>query len=443
MPLAVSRRPPGARLLVLSLLGALVLLALPSRADVLTTTDGLVLEGGTSRDEGGNWVIETSDGRVVLPAARVAGVRAGDGVRTRLDLRCRALAATDADGWYRLALEAEAAGLADLVREAHEHVVALRPDHAASRRALGQEKVDGEWVSVEAARRRRGLVLYEGRWMLPAEVEAVAREEQGDTVRPPADGAHTREAIRTWATAGEALRRAAQRALARVPRERRLRAARVTLYDADPKVRAISARLLGELGDESALRPLVFSGARDVNADVRREAVLAAASFGHDDVAIPYVRALGSKNLRLVANAAEALAAIDDPRALGFIVKRLTSHGSSARCFIAFLNQVSYVRDYDVEIAQASNIANPDIATILDGVILDVRVLDATYTKTWVEPLLVEAASSLAGRRFVDREGVLAWYAEAKDTLEVFPHAPAKRAPRKRPGRGIGAPAIR
>ena len=196
-------------------------------------------------------------------------------------------------------------------------------------------------------------------------------------------------------------------------------------------------------GDEAALRPLVFSGARDLDRDVRREAVLAAASFGHDDTAIPFVRALGSKNLRLAANAAVALAALGDQRAMAYVVKRLTSHGHSSRAFVSFLNQVSYVRDYDVEIAQASNIANPDVATILDGVILDVRVLDASYTRTWIEPVLVNAAGQLAGRSFANRGEVLAWYAENQDAFGDFPEKPGERAKRRKQGTVLGAPMTR
>ena len=43
------------------------------------------------------------------------------------------------------------------------------------------------------------------------------------------------------------------------------------------------------------------------------------------------------------------------------------------RATISVLNQVAYVADYEVEIAQASNIANPVIQTIQDGIVLDVR----------------------------------------------------------------------
>lgn len=422
----------------LSILPLLLLLSGFAAADVLTTNDGLRLEGKVTKDEAGNYVVEAASGVVVLAADRVAGVEAGKGPRARLEKRRLALAEDDAAGFYRLALEAEAAGLTDVAWEAYAVVIGLEPDHAAARRAIGHERHDGRWMSAEAAHRKRGLVLFEGRWMLPAEVEAAVRADvAAPTVRTPSDDARTRSVLRTWATADAPLARAARTALADVPAERRVRAALGTLYDPDPRVRSASARLLGEVGDEVALRPLVFSAARDLDTDVRREAVLAAASFGHDDTAIPFIRALGSENLRLVGNAAEALANLGDRRALAFVVKRLTSHGSSARAFVSFLNQVSYVRDYDVEIAQASNIANPDVAVIQDGVVLDVRVIDAGYTKTWIEPLLVGAASRLAGREFASRADVLAWYAENSESLPEYPSKTPGR--RKRQGKVIGA----
>ena len=51
---------------------------------------------------------------------------------------------------------------------------------------------------------------------------------------------------------------------------------------------------------------------------------------------------------------------------------RITVYNTQ-RANVSILNQVSYVQDYEVEIAQASNIANPVIQTIQDGVVLDVR----------------------------------------------------------------------
>ena len=51
---------------------------------------------------------------------------------------------------------------------------------------------------------------------------------------------------------------------------------------------------------------------------------------------------------------------------------RITVH-NTARANLSVLNQVAYVQDFDVEIAQAASIADPIIAVIQDGVILDVR----------------------------------------------------------------------
>ena len=46
---------------------------------------------------------------------------------------------------------------------------------------------------------------------------------------------------------------------------------------------------------------------------------------------------------------------------------------NTARSNLTVLNQVAYVQDYDVEIAQAASIADPIINVVEDGVILDVR----------------------------------------------------------------------
>mgnify|MGYP002528065877 CR=1 FL=1 len=51
---------------------------------------------------------------------------------------------------------------------------------------------------------------------------------------------------------------------------------------------------------------------------------------------------------------------------------RITVHNTS-RAHLSVLNQVAYIKDFDVEIAQAASIADPIIEVIQDGVILDVR----------------------------------------------------------------------
>ncbi len=422
----IDRRP------ILSLLASLCL-ALPAadaaRADVVTTKDGIVLEGAVAKQADGTLVVATENGAVRLAADAVASVKAGDGPRTQALRAAAAVKPGDVEGHYRLALQFEASGLADLARRELEAVVAAEPDHAAARRALSHERVEGRWVSADEAKRHHGLVLFGGKWMLPEEAEAAA------SAAPPAVPAAVQDgtlakAMRVAATGEPALAGAATLAVAKAPREDRLAVATGLLYDRDPKVRSWAAGRLAEVGDESSLRPLILSGLRDADPDVRRSAVLAAAAFGNDDVAVPYVRELFSKNPGMVVNAANALGTLGDDRAIVYLVKRIVSHGSSTRNYVAFLNKISYIRDYEVEIAQASNIANPVIGEVVEGIVLDAKVIDVAMDRTIVESVLVGALNALAGTSLRSREDVAAWFAENGDRLRDFAPTPSPRKTR-------------
>ncbi|MCA9316362.1 MAG: HEAT repeat domain-containing protein [Planctomycetes bacterium] len=418
--------------------GALTSLA---AADVVTTRDGLRVEGQASRLEDGRWRVATPDGEVFLRADDVVAVVEGAAPRARIEERLEGLAADDVAGHYKLALEATAEGQADLARRSLERVLVLDPDHRAARRALGFERVGERWLTHDEACLERGLVLFDGSWRLPAEVEKVSRATR--TLDAGArDGRVTR--LLAQLTDGDAaLSRAVRLRLASLEHRELLDGALEALYDRRPAVRRVAAQALAELGDEAALRRLLFSAVRDADADVRHEAVEAARSFGHPDAAVPLVKALASENEAIVAHAAQALGELGDHRAISYLVKRMVSGGDSPRSFVAFLNEISYVRDYDVEIAQASNIANPDVATLREGVILDADVLGTVMTRTWIEPIIVDAVGKLAGRQFANAEEVRAWYLAHKDELPRFESSAKSRAPhRPQRGRILGAPLL-
>lgn len=66
---------------------------------------------------------------------------------------------------------------------------------------------------------------------------------------------------------------------------------------------------------------------------------------------------------------------------------------NTARSNLAVMNQVAYVQDFDVEIAQAASIADPLIAVVEDGVILDVRPVvsaDRRFLTLEVRPTVAE-----------------------------------------------------
>jgi len=66
---------------------------------------------------------------------------------------------------------------------------------------------------------------------------------------------------------------------------------------------------------------------------------------------------------------------------------------NTARSNLAVMNQVAYVKDFDVEIAQAASIADPIIGVVEDGVILDVRPVvsaDRRFVTLEVRPTVAE-----------------------------------------------------
>jgi hypothetical protein len=91
-----------------------------------------------------------------------------------------ALAPRDALGWARLARWAADHDLATPAREAWEHVLDLDPGHPEANAALGRRLVNGQWMAEDDALRAQGYVPYDGRWVTPAEHEALVQERVAD-----------------------------------------------------------------------------------------------------------------------------------------------------------------------------------------------------------------------------------------------------------------------
>ena len=413
----MTRTPAFSAALSLVLLS----LAVTSRADVVTTKDGLVLEGKATKTAAGEVVVTTDHEEVRLPAGSVLSIVPGEGPRAAATRAAAAVEKGDAAGHFRLALSLEVEGLLDLAKQEYEAVLAAEPDHPAARRALNFEKADGAWVTLAEARRRHGLVLYDGKWVLPAEVEAAAKARR----RPAPKDADLVSAMKTAATAEGALAKAAAVRVAKAPAAERGEAATALLLHRDPRVRAWSCRELASIGDESCLRPLVVSAARDRDPKVRRAAIAAAASFGNDDLAIPFVRALWSEHPTLVANAAQALHALGDARSVRYLITRIESHGSSPRAYFSRVDQTSYISDFDVEVAQTSSIADPIIGTLQEGAVTDVQILDVAIEQTIVTQVLLDAFNGLAHAHAKNVEDVRAWAKEHAGSLSDFSQKPA------------------
>ena len=174
---------------------------------------------------------------------------------------------------------------------------------------------------------------------------------------------------------------------------------------------------------------------------VREHAATLARDLGHGSAAVGYLAsALDNEDATIRIRAAEAFAKIGNKSAIDHLVHAGPKAGDKggggtphAHC--AFLTQESYVRDFDVEVAQNAVIANPKVDTLQSGAVLDVAVLAVQVYQIEVLRAYRKSIVSLAGsdpgpdpaKWQLWREQILA---KAKSSATLDPHTvPAKEGP--------------
>lgn len=125
-------------------------------------------------------VVETGPGRVTLSMALVEKVVEGRSALEAYHERAEALEPGDVGGWATLARWATERDLLTQSREAWQRVLSADSSHREANAALGRVDVDGTWMGQDEAYRARGYVSFEGRWVTPAEHEALVRERMAE-----------------------------------------------------------------------------------------------------------------------------------------------------------------------------------------------------------------------------------------------------------------------
>ena len=161
-------------------LGSALLAAPPASADEVILRGGGRVSGVIVERTGDAVVIETGPGRVSVAMRRVERIVEGRSALQAFQERASSLAPGDVAGWAALARWAAERELVTPSREAWQRVLAADPSHPEANAALGRVQLGGAWVSAEEGYRARGYVPYEGRWVSPAEHEALVRERQAD-----------------------------------------------------------------------------------------------------------------------------------------------------------------------------------------------------------------------------------------------------------------------
>jgi hypothetical protein len=160
-----------------AVLAASIVAATAATDDVLLRgggrVSGLVVERGADAI-----VVETGPGRITLPVRLVERIVEGRSPIEAYHERAASLAASDVEGWIALARWAADRRMATLAREAWLRALAADPSHPSANAALGRAQVDGVWMGEDEAYRARGYVPFDGRWVTPAEHEALVRERE-------------------------------------------------------------------------------------------------------------------------------------------------------------------------------------------------------------------------------------------------------------------------
>ena len=312
--------------------------------------------------------------------------------------RLASLDREDATAAFKLALELEAAGAADLATKAYEIVVGIDPDHRAGRRALGYERLNDQWLRGKDLLRAKGFVHHGDTWM--------TSEQFADATRPQRDAAEQRagenRVLALLAKIGtedpETVRRATRRFLV-APDKFKLAPLAKALRCDPVSLRLFAAGELGRLGDPLAVPALLKAATHDKDTSVRTAAAKALKQIDSPDTVHPLGRALNSRYANVRAAAADALATLGDEAGLGYVVNRWVGRaGDFPRVYFAQVNQLSYIQDFDVEVAQTSFIADPVVGVLQEGLSHAVKIHATEYTFTTVErPAYAKAMKALSG----------------------------------------------
>ena len=105
-------------------------------------------------------------------------------------------------------------------------------------------------------------------------------------------------------------------------------------------------------------------------------------AMGGLDLAWAFIDGVSAQVLLRAAEKSSRVSVIQAPRVTAF---------NTQRANVAVLNQITYIKDFDVEVAENAAIGDPEIGTVQDGVVLDVRPVvsaDRRYVTLELRPTL-------------------------------------------------------
>jgi hypothetical protein len=360
----------------------------------------------------------------ILGAAALAADAAKEYAQRRDEIAARPAQTPKADlakEHYVLGVFARDNGLADEARAEFRAAIAADPSHEASHEALGEVRSGDLWLNHDEAMAAKGLVRRDGNWILKEEAAILDLPAQ-EKARRTEEQQKVTKLLRSYGDSSGAARKFAQDALAGVDDKYKLEPMAWALRSKSVDLRKYAAAELGRLGDRRGLRPLVWRTLHDPDEGVRKASVAAAKALGDANLLAPLVAGMWSANEQVRMNAAQAIAETQIPIGVRYLVYRYEAHGGSTqRVYYTNIKQVSFIQDFDVEVAQTAFIADPVVGTIQEGLVLDVQVIATSAVGEFVEREVVHMAlRKMTGATEVKNQpgAWAAWWKEHKSEYE-------------------------
>ena len=270
-----------------------------------------------------NYVIKTDAGQVTLDKSLVKEVITQSPEEREYE-KIRFTFPDTVEAQWKLAEWCREKGLSQQRTNHLERVIELDSDHKQARGALGYSHVDGRWVRREDVMEERGYVRHKGKWMLPQDVAIQEQKRKTETaqrewqlklrrLRMQLDdrGPRAQTALAELKSLSDP---SAVPAIARLISEERSEAVQMLLIDA-----------LARINSPDAVGVLADIAIEISNEDVRLAAVDYLKEIRSSVAVAHFVAALGSKENAEVNRAGVALGELGDKSAIGPLIGALVS----------------------------------------------------------------------------------------------------------------------
>lgn len=160
-----------------------------ARADVVYLEGGNKIQGEIIEETPLHVIVRKPSGlTLTIRKEEIAKIERDRNPAQEFEARMKALPTGDANGFYELGKWAVSKVLKEKSEQAFNRAIAIDPDHAGAREALGHRKYNGRWYDAAGYKRAvEGLVEWRGQWVTPADRDLLeqgfVKNEKGEWVR--------------------------------------------------------------------------------------------------------------------------------------------------------------------------------------------------------------------------------------------------------------------